>query len=109
MIGPEDLAARAVALGGDGGVNGGANILPELFVQLYEAAVQQDRTQIEVLTQRVEKLQQIYDVGKYASRHIKATKCALSIRGICSDHMAEPFNHFLAPQRDQVQQILARL
>ena len=109
MIGPEHLTARAVALGGDGGVNGGANIFPELFVQLYEAAVQEDRTQIEVLTQRVEKLQQIYDVGKYASRHIKATKCALSIRGICSDHMAEPFNHFLAPQRDQVQQILARL
>ncbi len=65
--------------------------------------------QVDVLTQRVEKLQQIYSVGKYASRFIKATKCALSIKGICSDHMAEPFNHFLPPQRARVQEILERL
>jgi 4-hydroxy-tetrahydrodipicolinate synthase len=62
-----------------------------------------------MLSARVEKLQQIYSVGKYASRFIKATKCALSIRGICSDHMAEPFNHFLPPERARVQEILARL
>ncbi len=109
MIGPEHLTAEAIALGGDGGVNGGANIFPELFVSLYEAAVQGDRNRVDVLTQRVEKLQQIYTVGKYASRFIKATKCALSLRGICSDHMAEPFNHFLPPERARVAEILARL
>jgi 4-hydroxy-tetrahydrodipicolinate synthase len=109
LIGPEHLTAEAVKLGGDGGVNGGANIFPELFVSLYQAAVAGDANQIDVLTQRVEKLQQIYSVGKYASRFIKATKCALSIKGICSDHMAEPFNHFLPPQRARVQEILKRL
>ncbi len=109
LIGPEHLTAQAVKLGGDGGVNGGANIFPELFVGLFQAAVRGDAGEVEVLTQRVEKLQQIYSVGKYASRFIKATKCALSIRGICSDHMAEPFNHFLPPQRARVQEILARM
>lgn len=109
LIGPEHLTAEAVKLGGDGGVNGGANIFPELFVSLYQAAVAGDVDEVEVLTQRVEKLQQIYAVGKYASRFIKATKCALSIKGICSDHMAEPFNHFLPPQRARVQDILERL
>lgn len=109
MIGPEHLTAQAIKLGGDGGVNGGANIYPNLFAELYRAAVNDDRETLEVLTQRVERLQQIYDVGKYASRHIKATKSALSILGICSDHMAEPFNHFLAPERARVQEILARM
>lgn len=109
LIGPEHLTAEAVKLGGDGGVNGGANIFPELFVAIYQAALKGDTRAVEVLTQRVEKLQQIYSVGKYASRFIKATKCALSIRGICSDHMAEPFNHFLPPQRARVQEILDRL
>jgi 4-hydroxy-tetrahydrodipicolinate synthase len=109
LIGPEHLTAEAVKLGGDGGVNGGANIYPALFTQLYEAAVNEDAATIEMLTQRVEKLQQIYTVGKYASRFIKATKCALSIQGICSDHMAEPFNCFLAPERARVQEILARM
>ena len=96
-------------MGADGGVNGGANIYPELFVELYQSATKGDWQHVEVLMQRVEKLQQIYAVGKYASRYIKATKCGLSIRGICSDHMAEPFNHFLAPQRSQVEEILNRL
>jgi 4-hydroxy-tetrahydrodipicolinate synthase len=109
LIGPEHLTAQAVELGGDGGVNGGANILPELFVALYQAAVRGDTQQVHVLNQRVEKLQGIYSVGKYASRFIKATKCALSIKGICSDHMAEPFNRFLQPERARVQEILSRL
>lgn len=109
LIGPEHLTAQAVKLGGDGGVNGGANIFPELFVALYEAAVAGDQQRADVLHQRVEKLQQVYTVGKYASRFIKATKCALSIQGICSDHMAEPFNHFMPAERAQVAKILARL
>ena len=109
FIGPEHLTAEAIAMGGDGGVNGGANIYPQLFVDLYDAAMAQNHQQIEVLTQRVNRLQQIYSVGKYASRFIKATKCALSINGICSDHMAEPFNHFMPPQRAEVSDILSRM
>ncbi len=109
LIGPEHLTAQAVKLGGDGGVNGGANIYPELFVEIFKAADSGDETQVAVLQQRIDKLQQIYDVGKYASRHIKATKCALSLMGICSDHMAEPFNHFLPPERAQVKSIIDRL
>lgn len=109
FIGPEHLTAEAVAMGADGGVNGGANIYPQLFVDLYHAAVAKQQQQIEVLSQRVNRLQQIYSVGKYASRFIKATKCALSINGICSDHMAEPFNHFMPPQRSEVSDILRRM
>lgn len=109
LIGPEHLTAEAVRLGGDGGVNGGANIYPELFTEVFQAADAGDQNRLAVLQQRVEKLQAIYDVGKYASRHIKATKCALSLLGICSDHLAEPFNHFLPPERKQVKAIIDRL
>ena len=55
---------------------------------------------------QIERLQAIYDVGKYASRHIKATKCGLSLMGICDDFMAEPFNRFLPPERERVADIL---
>jgi len=109
MIGPEHLTAEAVQMGGDGGVNGGANIYPHLFVELYRSVVEKQTDQIEILSQRVDRLQQIYNVGKYASRFIKATKCALSIHEICSDVMAEPFNHFLPPERAQVKAILDRM
>jgi len=109
LIGPEHLTAEAVRLGGDGGVNGGANIYPKLFVEMFRAADAGDQQQVEVLQQRIDKLQAIYDVGKYASRHIKATKCALSLADICSDQLAEPFNHFLPPERQKVKAIIDRL
>lgn len=106
MIGPEHMTAEAVAMGADGGVNGGANIIPQLFVDVYNTALRGDKDSLAALVQQVHQLQQIYEVGKYMSRFIKATKCALSLRSICSDHMAEPFNHFLEPERQQVAKIL---
>ena len=38
LVGPEELLGEAVLLGADGGVAGGANLFPRLFVALYEAA-----------------------------------------------------------------------
>jgi dihydrodipicolinate synthase/N-acetylneuraminate lyase len=38
LVGPEELTAEAVLLGAHGGVNGGANVDPALYVSLYRAA-----------------------------------------------------------------------
>lgn len=109
FVGPEHLTAWATQRGADGGVNGGANVFPDLFVQLFQAASNQNLTRLTELQQIVEQFQAIYDVGKYASRHIKATKCALSLMEICQDVLAAPFNHFLPPQKDKVRAILDSL
>lgn len=106
MMGPEHLLADAVRLGAQGGVCGGANVFPELFVQCYEAATAGDWPRAAALVERIEVFGRIYAIGKYASRYIKATKCALSILGVCDDFMAEPFHRFRPPHRQQVQQIL---
>lgn len=42
MVGPEEFMAEFVLTGGHGGVNGGANLFPKLYVYLYEAAVKKD-------------------------------------------------------------------
>ena len=109
MIGPEAMLPQAMALGGNGGVTGGANPFPKLFVELYEASTAGDAQRLAQAQARVEKLQGIYEVGKYASRFIKATKCALSLLGICDDFMAEPFHRFKAPERARVQAIIESL
>lgn len=106
LIGPESKLAEAMAAGGDGGVNGAANFFPSLFVKWYEALATGNQAEANAYQQQVNTLQKIYDVGKYASRHIKATKSALSILGICNDLPADPFHAFLAPQRAQVEAIL---
>ena len=107
LVGPEHLLAESVQAGGHGGVNGGANVFPKLFTSMFTAAKAGDTDRIAVLQEQIDRLQPIYDVGKYASRFIKATKCAASLRGICSDHMAEPFNHFFDPERQKVAEIIA--
>ncbi|MCD6288165.1 MAG: dihydrodipicolinate synthase family protein [Candidatus Hydrogenedentes bacterium] len=109
LMGPEHLLVESMRLGGDGGVNGGANIFPELFTSLYAACRAGDETKITKLQGFVEELQAIYTIGKYASRYLKATKTALYLRGICSDCLAEPFNHFLPPERKAVQEIIEPL
>lgn len=106
MMGPEHLLSQAVKLGGSGGVNGGANVFPRLFAECYEAVVGGDEPRIAALMARINDFQQIYTIGKYASRHIKATKCALSILGVCDDFMAEPFHHFKPPEREKVRHIV---
>lgn len=109
MIGPEAMLPQAIALGGDGGVAGGANAFPRLFVDYYEACVSGEPTKLSTIREQVEQLQKIYEIGKYASRYIKATKCALSILSICDDFMAEPFHRFKAPERQRVREVIERL
>lgn len=106
LIGPEAMLPQAMRLGGDGGVAGGANVLPELFVDCHAAAVAGDESRVEELQDRILAFQQVYDIGKYASRHIKATKCCLSLLEICSDFMAEPFHSFRDPERQKVRKLL---
>jgi dihydrodipicolinate synthase/N-acetylneuraminate lyase len=110
LMGREELLAETVLLGGHGGVCGGANLLPELYVELYNAACAKDLPKVEVLHQKVMKLSNaIYTVGRYASSYLKGLKCALSCVGICSDFMAEPFHRFRQEEHDRIQQYVKEL
>jgi 4-hydroxy-tetrahydrodipicolinate synthase len=43
------------------------------------------------------------------SSFIKGVKCSLALMGICSDFMAEPFNHFCEDERDVIRRRLIEL
>jgi len=110
LMGREELLAETVLLGGHGGVCGGANLLPELYVELYNAACSKDLAKIEVLHEKVMKLSSaIYNVGQYESSYLKGIKCSLSCIGICSDFMAEPFHRFRQAEHDSIQQYVKEL
>lgn len=110
FVGPEEMMADAVVLGADGGVNGGANMFPKLYVDLYNAAAAHDFEQIRILQDKVLAVSSaIYTVGKYGSSYLKGLKCALSVMGFCDDYMADPFFHFKKEERDIIERGLEKL
>ncbi len=110
LVGPEELTAEAVLLGGHGGINGGANLNPKLYVEMYHAAAAQDLKRTRELHAQVMQLAgSIYTVGRHKSAIIKGIKCGLSLLGICEDHMAEPFHRFRDPERAQIREALRSL
>lgn len=109
LVGPEHLLMETVQRGGDGGVNGGANFYPRLFVELYQAVKSGDAQRAEELQKKLLQLGQIYSVGKHASAVVKGMKCACSLLGLCEDRMAEPFDRFNEPEREKVRAVLRSL
>ncbi len=103
LVGSEELLGEAVLFGYDGGVCGGANVFPKLYVELYEAAARGDvQKTLELHWQVIRLGQLLYGVGRFGSSAIKGIKCALSCLGICDDFMAEPFHSFLPPERTRI-------
>jgi len=90
LVGPEHLTAEFVLFGGHGGVNGGANFFPKLFVDLYKAAANRDVSRVMELQEEVLRIGAIYEAGCGQTSVIRGIKCALNCMGITSDVMAEP-------------------
>lgn len=106
LVGPEELLAETMRRGGDGGVNGGANYHPRLFVELFDAVERGDGARTNELQRQLLGLSGIYAVGRHASSVVKGMKCACSLLGLCDDFMAEPFHRFREPERSKVREIL---
>ena len=110
LVGPEELLAEVVLMGGHGGINGGANLHPTLYVELYQAAKTGDLLRARELSARVMALSEaIYQVGKHGSAIIKGLKCSLSILGICDDFLAAPFHRFHEAEREIIRGRLGEL
>lgn len=95
FVGPEEITAETVLMGGDGGVNGGANLFPRLYVELYQAALDRDFLKVEQLQKQVmEVAKMLYNVGNYSSSYLKGLKGAATLLGLCGPHLASPLKHF---------------
>lgn len=110
LIGPEELLAEAVLLGAHGGVCGGANLAPHLYVELYQAAARGDLARVRELHERVMQISAtVYSVGRHGSAYLKGLKCALWCLGICDDFVAEPFQRFRPAERERIRQHVEEL
>ena len=111
LVGPEEITGECVLLGAQGGINGGANMFPELYVAMYNAASARDINRVLELQQLIMQISTtIYTVGRHGSSYLKGLKCALSLLGIINDDfVASPFYKFEAPERDKIRAALDAL
>ncbi len=109
LSGNEELLGEAVMFGGHGGITGGANVNPRLFVEMYEAAASGNLGKVLSLQEEIYIGRELYFCGRYTSGMIKGIKCALNCMGICKDFMAEPFHAFHEPERERIMKILKEI
>lgn len=103
LIGPEELLARSIQLGGFGGVTGGANLFPSLYVALYEAASGGNIERAAELQNLVQRISDgIYHVSDCGACVLQGIKTALSELGICSGVVARPFRDYRDDERELI-------
>ncbi|MEP2058931.1 MAG: dihydrodipicolinate synthase family protein, partial [Maribacter litoralis] len=110
FVGPEEIMAETVLMGGNGGVTGGANLFPKLYVKMYEAAVAHDFETIKVLQKQILEIATLlYTIGKYNSSYLKGVKGAASLLGICNNYLASPLKPFLDKEMTQISRNLENI
>jgi 4-hydroxy-tetrahydrodipicolinate synthase len=110
LVGPEELLAESVLLGGDGGVCGGANLFPRLYVDLYQAARCGDLPRARQLHDDVMRIAtSLYSLPGHGAPVTAGLKGVLDSWGICGDVLAEPFGPLSEDHRRQIRQRLESL
>jgi len=107
LVGPEPLLANSLLSGGHGGVSGGANVFPELYVALYNAYCEgrlEDMWRLQVQVDEFTK--RVYATGEPESSLLRGMKCCLSVLGICKSRLCSPFVQAENCERDEIERIL---
>lgn len=110
LVGPEEMLASAVLMGGHGGVSGGANMFPKLYVDLYEAAAAGNLPEVARLQAMVMEISaELYNLGSYGSSFLKGLKAGLHYLGFGNGLLAAPLTAFEGERLTEIQEKLPRL
>ena len=105
LVGPEEYLVETMTMGGHGGVSGGANLFPSLYVKLYDAILAKDAELIEALQVTVLFLSKnIYSHGTYKSNYLKGLKASMSFVGLCKGILALPLFAYSKEEKELLKQ-----
>lgn len=107
-MGPEELFMGSMIMGGDGGVPGGANIFPKLYVGLYESIKSGNLDRAYELHAKIMEINEIvYGGNAYGSSSIiNGIKYSLKYLDICSDYMMKPLKKANMEKTEKIGQYL---
>jgi 2-dehydro-3-deoxy-D-pentonate aldolase len=110
LIGPEEMLSQSVLSGCDGGVSGGANIFPNLYVRLFEAAKNRDFEMISKIQPLILEISKnIYGCSPKTSSYLCGVKESLYYLGICEPHIAPPLQSVNAQTKEIIVQNLEKI
>lgn len=95
-------SARSLAMGGDGIVPSTGNYVPEMFAELYEAAVKGDTATADRLQDETNEIAKIYQTGRTLGQSLAALKVMMQTKGLCGTAMLMP----LTPLSEAEKQIV---
>lgn len=94
-VGPEEMMAETMLMGGHGAVAGGANLFPSLYVKLYQAALDRDFEKIQMYQKVVmEVSSKLYGHGNCKSSYLRGVKATCAFLGLSQGYLASPLYEF---------------
>jgi len=107
LIGPEILLGESLLLGCNGGVCGGANLYPELYVKLYRAAVEKNMEEMARIQKVIQEIHtRLYTVASSPMGIVIGLKYLMWKRGLCSARMAMPVYETLSAEKKTILETL---
>ncbi len=95
-------SAHSLELGGDGIVPSTGNFVPEMFQQLYEAAVQGDMTTANRLQDETNEIAKIYQKDRTLGQSLTALKVMMQTKGLCEPWMLMPLTRLSAAEEQKI-------
>ncbi len=94
-VGPEEMLADTMLMGGHGAVAGGANLFPSLYVRLFQAAEDRDFEKIQLYQKVVmEVSSKLYGYGNCKSSYLRGVKATCAFLGLSKGYLASPLYGF---------------
>ncbi|MBQ9677107.1 MAG: dihydrodipicolinate synthase family protein [Prevotella sp.] len=95
-------SAHSLELGGDGIVPSTGNYVPEMFQQLYEAAVKGDMTTANRLQDETNEIAKIYQKDRTLGQSLTALKVMMQTKGLCEPWMLMPLTRLSAEEEQEI-------
>ena len=95
-------SAHSLELGGDGIVPSTGNFVPEMFQQLYEAAVKGDMATANRLQDETNEIAKIYQKDRTLGQSLTALKVMMQTKGLCEPWMLMPLTRLSAEEEKAI-------
>ena len=100
-------SAHSLELGGNGIVPSTGNYVPEMFNELYDAAVRGDMATANRLQDETNEIAKIYQKDRTLGQSLTALKVMMQTKGLCEPWMLMPLTRLSAEEEQKIIQLIS--